>query len=134
MTFELPQRSEPRAQLWHEEPRLFPGREVPALVEFVVVDELGVRALRPAPRSGTEIIREDAHRDGDGDALRGKEGELVLPVQTGGRDPRILEPVKRDVVEDVVPGETLGTAVEDPCHELVAAPIVRAEPGGEADG
>ena len=43
-TFELPQRLEPRAHLCHEELWLFPGREVPAFVELVVVHELGIPA------------------------------------------------------------------------------------------
>ena len=52
-----------------EELRLFPGREVPAFVELVVVDEFGIRPLRPAPRGWIEFVREDAHGNRDGDAF-----------------------------------------------------------------
>src|SRR5829696_7711656 len=48
-TFELLQRREARAHLPHEELRLLPGGEVCAFVELVVVDQLGIRLLRPTP-------------------------------------------------------------------------------------
>jgi hypothetical protein len=50
LTFELPQRLERRAQLGREELRLLSRREVAALLDRVVIDQLGVRSLRPAPR------------------------------------------------------------------------------------
>ena len=37
-------------KLFHEDLRLFPGRKMTALGDFVEVDELGIRLLRPAQR------------------------------------------------------------------------------------
>src|SRR6185295_9757448 len=100
------------------------GCKVPAPVELVVVDELGIRPLCPAPRSWADVIRENAHGNGDGDAFRGKEGLLVFPVQTRGGDRRIRQPIVRDVVEHVVPRQALGPTVEDTRDELEAAGVM----------
>jgi hypothetical protein len=77
-----------RAQLGREELRHFPGREVPAFVEPVVMDELGVSPFCPTPQSCIDLIREDAHGNRDDDVLRGKEGQLVFPIQTRSGTPR----------------------------------------------
>jgi hypothetical protein len=63
---------------------------------------LGIRPFCPTPRSLNDLVREGAHRDRDGDVFRGKEGELVFPIDTRRRDCRVRQPVQRDVVEDVV--------------------------------
>jgi len=49
--------------------RLLPGREVAALVDLVVVDEIGVGLLGPAPRRLILLARKDSDDNGDGDAL-----------------------------------------------------------------
>src|ERR1700683_2215452 len=46
----LPQRPERRADLFRGQSRLLPGREVPASSDLVEVDQVRVRALRPALR------------------------------------------------------------------------------------
>src|SRR5437868_619756 len=102
--------------LFREEFGLFPGGKVPALGELVVVDQFGIRPLRPAPRGWIEFVREDAHshRDGDADAPDGEERcELVLPIETGAGKCRVRQPGDRDVVEDVVAREALGLSVKD---------------------
>src|SRR5206468_90591 len=58
---QLAQGPERRLDLGHEELRLLPGREVAAFVELVVVDEVGIRPLRPAPRRRVELVGKDAH-------------------------------------------------------------------------
>jgi len=85
--YELAQRLEPCAQLFHKKLRLFPCREVTAFVELVVVDEVRVGLLDPAPRRRVKLFREDAdgHRDGDAPGL--EEGAFVLPVETTRRNP-----------------------------------------------
>jgi hypothetical protein len=45
----LAERPEARADLFTEQVGLFPGGEVSALLDLVVVDEVGVRLLRPTP-------------------------------------------------------------------------------------
>src|SRR5215217_2581483 len=62
-------RSKARADLVDEQLRLFPGGEVPALVELVVVDQLGIGVLSPAARRLIELVGEDAHGHRDVHAL-----------------------------------------------------------------
>src|SRR2546427_4900967 len=61
-----PQRLEALADLCDEELGLFPCREVPAFREPIVMDELRIRLLRPAPGGLIELIRKGAHGGRDG--------------------------------------------------------------------
>src|SRR5262245_43828114 len=74
-------RSESGAHLLTEEPRLLPGGEVAASVDFVEVDEVGVGLLDPAPGRLIRLVGEDTHRHGDGDAFRVPEAALVFPIE-----------------------------------------------------
>ena len=136
----LAERSERRPELCGEELRLLPGREVAALVELVVVDELGIRPLRPTPRGLILLARKDAHGHRDGDALGVEKAALVFPVETRRRDPRVRQPVERDVVEDLVARQFAGGArgpVQsrgDRRGRLAVSIIVVEKPGGQADG
>jgi len=96
------QGSEARANLLAEELRLLPGGKVPASVELVVMNELGVGSFRPTPRGRIDVVRKGAHGDGYGDPFRGEKAELVFPINTRRRNRRIRQPVQRDVVEDIV--------------------------------
>src|SRR5260370_25971437 len=96
------QRLERRAQVRHQQLWLFPRREVPAFVELVVIDELGIRPLRPASRGLIELLRKGAHGSRDGDVFRSEKRQLALPIETRRRDRRVRQPIERDVVEDVV--------------------------------
>src|SRR3954467_7017146 len=60
-------RPEGRTHLGAEQLRLFPGCEVPALVELVVMDEFGIRPLCPAPRGRIDFVGEGTHGDRDRD-------------------------------------------------------------------
>ena len=62
-------RPERRAQLLHEELRLFPRREVPALVDLVEVERFGYAALRPAARRLVKLVGEDGDGRRDGEVL-----------------------------------------------------------------
>ncbi len=114
--------------------------EVAALVDFVEVDEVGVRLLGPAPRRLILLAGKDGHRNGDGDALGVEEATLVLPIETRRGDPRVRQPVERDVVEDLVTGQFARVArvpvqSSDDCRGRLAVGIVVVEePGGQADG
>ena len=87
--------------------RLLKGREVAALVELVVMDELGIRTLCPTPRGGVDLIWKDADGNRDGDVLRGEKGKLIFPIQTSRRDRRVRQPVEGDVVENVISRKAL---------------------------
>src|SRR5271169_1412948 len=77
----LPERSESRAKLGGKELRLFPGGEVTALCDSIVIDQLGIRPLRPVPWGLIELVREDAYANRNGDALGTEKGELILPIE-----------------------------------------------------
>ena len=96
------QRPVSRSEFSTEEFRLFPVREVVALVELVVMDELGIGPLRPTSRSLIELVREHAHGHRDGDVLWGKIVERIFPIETGPGHRRVRQPEERDVVEDIV--------------------------------
>src|SRR4051812_9093097 len=98
----LTQRPERGSELGAEQFRLFPRGEVPALVEFVEIDEFGIRSLYPTTRGRVELVRKDAHRNGDGNAFNIEIPEFVLPIETGARKRRVRQPGESDVVEDVV--------------------------------
>src|SRR4051794_13997799 len=87
--FELAQRSEGSLDLLGEDLRLFPRREVPALFELVVVDEFGIRLLRPALRSLIKLVRESADRNGNREVFGGEECQLAFPIQASRRDGRV---------------------------------------------
>ena len=111
-----------------------------ALIDLVVVDEVGVGPLGPAPRRLILLAGKHAHGHRDGDALGVEEATLVFPVETGRRDPSVREPVERDVVEDLVARQFAGGArgsvqrLHDRRGRLAAGIIVIQQPGGQADG
>jgi hypothetical protein len=76
---------------------------VTAFVELVVVDQVRIRLLRPAPWSGIEFVREDAHSNRDRDTF-GTETPFapILPIETGTRECRVCQPCEGDVVEDTL--------------------------------
>src|SRR4051812_796986 len=133
---DLPQRAEPFAQLGGVQLRLLPGGEVPALFELVVVDEVGVRLLGPAPRRVDDVVGEDAHGNWNGDVPDGGPAGLVFPVDTRRRDPGVRQPEHGGVVEDVVTRQASFAPFDegggDQC--LVADRDVVDQPGRQGDG
>jgi hypothetical protein len=85
------------------------------------VNQLRVSTLRPAARSRIDLLRKGAHGNGYADTLRGEERQLALPIEAGGGDRRVREPVKSDVVENIVARETAADA-----GPLYPAPQARA--------
>src|SRR5438445_3934318 len=126
----LPQRLEPYAHLIHQKLRLFPRRKVPALVELVVMDEPGIRPLRPAPRCRDDLVRKEAHGNRDGDVLGTKVGlRESLPIKTSRRDCRVRQPEERGVVEHVVSREACWLPVKSTRDDLQPGGGVGAAPG-----
>jgi len=60
---------------------------MPSFGKLVIMDEFGIRLLRPTPRGWIELVGEDAHRDRYGDAFGIKISEFApnLPIETGTR-------------------------------------------------
>src|SRR4026207_1452000 len=96
--FNLPQRLEPRAEVAHQELRLFPCREVPALVVLVVEQQVVVGALGPTPRSLVDLLRKDADGGRHGDVVVVEEGALVFHVETSAGHARVRPPGESAVV------------------------------------
>jgi hypothetical protein len=113
---------------------------VAALVDFVEVDEVGVGLLCPAARRLILLPRKDGDGNRDRHALHVEEATLVLPVEAGRSDPRVRQPVERDVVEDLVTRQFARVArrpvqSRDDCRGGLAVGVVVVEqPGGQADG
>src|SRR3954471_20101320 len=134
------ERSERGTNLSREKLRLLPRGEVAALVDLVVVDEFGIRPLGPTPRGLILLARKDSHRHRYGDPLGVEKATLVFPIQTRRGDPRVRQPIKRDVVEEFVPCQFAGGARRpvqsrgDRRGWLAISVIVVEKPGGEADG
>src|SRR5438477_9430282 len=128
----LAKRPERRADLLSEQLRLFPRREVAASVEPVVMNQFGICSLCPTPWGCIDLIWKDAHGNRDGDVFRGEKGKLAFPIQTSRRDPRVRQPVERDVVDDVISRKALGFTVKDACDQRVTARVVVEHPGGQA--
>src|SRR5262249_32003735 len=77
-------------QLRREQLRLFPGGEVPSLVDLVEVDEGRVALLHPAAWRGEDLAGEGGERDRDRDrrrrlARRASLGLSALPVRARRR-------------------------------------------------
>src|ERR1043166_9092710 len=103
----LPQRLERRAQITHEKLWLLPGREVCAFVVLVVKDEFRIRLFSPTLWRLVDFFRESAYGDRNLDAPHIEEaaGRKIMsrvPVETRRRDRGVRQPVKRDVVENIV--------------------------------
>jgi hypothetical protein len=92
----LAQRFEARPHFLRKELRLLPGREVSTFLEPVVVDQLGIRACRPAARGWIEFVWEHAHGHRDGNSF-GIEIPLasVFPVETGAGHEGVRQPGDR---------------------------------------
>src|SRR5215217_3221127 len=137
---QLAKRPERGANLRREQLRLLPRREVAALVDLDEVDEVGVGLLDPAPRRLILLAGKDAHGYRTRDALGVEKAALVFPVETRGRDARVRQPIKRDVVEDLVAGQFARGARrpvqsrDDRRRRLAVSIVVIEKPGGQADG
>src|SRR4051812_21867065 len=100
--------SESGPNFLREELRLFPRGKMTALVELVVVNELGIGALGPASRRLIELIGKGADGDRNRNVLGCKERKLAFPIQARRRYRRVRQPIQRRVVEDVIPRQALG--------------------------
>src|SRR5258707_11288925 len=126
------QRSEGSKDLFTKKFRLFPGREVPALWESVVVDQFGIGFLCPGLRGCIDLIGKHTHGSRDRHTFRSEQAKLAFPIETSRRDRRIRQPVERDIVEDVVSRQALGLTVENPCDDRLTARVVVEHPCRQA--
>src|SRR6202023_537029 len=102
-----------RAHLFGKELRLFPRSKVSTFVELLVVDQFGIRPLRPTARAQIDLVRKGAYGNRDGNALDTEIREFAFPVEAGSGNRRVRHPSDRDVVEDIVPGEAGSFSGED---------------------
>src|SRR5215218_8719890 len=135
---QLAKRPECGSDLLGEQLRLLPRREVTTLVDLVEVDELGIGLLGPAARGLILLAGKDAHGHRNRDALGVEKATPVFPIQTRCRDPRVRQPIKRDIVEDLLTRQ-FARGARGPVQSRgdrrsrLAASIIVVEPGGQAD-
>jgi hypothetical protein len=143
MPWSLTQGPEGCSQLLGEQLGLFPGGEVAALVGLVEVGEVGVGVGDPAAWGAEDLVGEggEADRQRDlGRSLAGRGGTglglSAFPVLPGCRGAGAGQPVQRDVVQDVVPGEIARwLPIEEGMGDLVVAVgVVVQHPAGQGDG
>src|ERR1700738_933002 len=101
------------------------------------MNELGISSLYPTARGCIDVIGKDAHGHRDADMFRREKSQLVFPIETSRRNPRVGQPVERDVVEDVVARQALMLTVKDASIKCVTAraswsSIQAARPTGES--
>ena len=76
-----------------------------ALVDLVVVDEVGVGTLGPTAGCLVELVGGDGDGGRESGALDVEKAEGVLPVEPPVGDPGVGQPGEGDVVQDLVPSE-----------------------------
>src|SRR5215207_3295029 len=91
----LSKRTEARSHFSREEFRLFPGGEVPTLLDLVVVDEVGIRLLGPAARRAVDLFGEHADGYRNCDALGTEERELAFSIEPCPGDRGVRQPAVR---------------------------------------
>src|SRR5271156_1782329 len=126
-------RLEARANVFAKELRLFPGGKVAADVVLLVIDEFRIRLLRPAPRRRVYLVRKRADANGNSHALDVKEAELILPIEAARRNTRLRQPVKGDVIENVIARKAARVTEKGRCDHLVAVLVVIENPGRKRD-
>src|SRR6202023_3069390 len=102
-----------------------------AFIELVVMDQFGERSLRPTARAKIDLVRKAAHGNRDGDALNTEIPELVFPVEARSGNRCVRQPGDRDVVENVVAGETGSLSGKEARDQRIAPPIVIQKTGGQ---
>src|SRR5258708_3166562 len=97
------------------------------------MDELGKCPLGPTLRRLVKLVWEGGERKGWGHPGGRENGKAFFPKKTSRGNRRGRQPVKRDVVEDVVSRKALGLAVKDACDEFVTSYIVIEYPRGQSN-
>jgi hypothetical protein len=64
----------------------------------------------PSLSGSAALAGKDRHGGRDGEALGVEEATLVFPIETRRGDPRVRQPIERDVVEDLVTRQFAGGA------------------------
>jgi hypothetical protein len=95
---------------------------VPAFIERVVIDKFVIGPLSPTPRRFIVLARKDTHGSRDGDVGGVVKANLIFPVETSRRNPRVRQPIERDVVEHVIS-----------CKRACGVSIYRAPEHGRGD-
>src|SRR5690348_12337242 len=94
--------SEPGPHFLSEQQRLFPCREMAALVDLVEIDQVVITPLGPAARRLIDLAREDRDRGGQRDIDGIEVVRVVFPIDLRRRCRAVGQPVQRDVVEYLV--------------------------------
>src|SRR5829696_3393169 len=127
------QRPEPCAHIVNDRLRLLPCGEVPAFRMTVVEEEIRIGSLRPTSRTFGDLLRENAYDSRNGDAQVVDEAALELRIEPSRGNPRVRQPGKRDVVEDVVASKrSVGLTIDKEFSDVpVARYVVVDHPRGK---
>src|SRR5215472_2541034 len=98
------------------------------------MDQLGICSLGPTARAQIDLVRETAYGNRYRDPFNAEIPKLVFPIEAGSGNRRVRQPGDRDVVEDIVSGETGSLAGKDARDQSIAPRIVIQKIGGQADG
>jgi hypothetical protein len=123
--------------------RLLPCRKVTAFIDLVVINEFVIRALCPTPRGFIVFAGKDGHRRRNGDIDGVVKADLIFPIKPSRRNHGVRQPIKCDVVEDIIARKVACGAPIDGTPEngrgdrrrrLGITIAVVKKPGGHADG
>ena len=81
-----------------------------AFIHAVVIDEIGIGSLGPTSRGFILLAGEDCYGHRDLDTFGVEKAALVFPIETRRSNPRVRQPIKRDVVENLVTRKFAGSA------------------------
>src|SRR5215831_8754322 len=109
-----------------------------AFGELVIMNEVDVCLLRPAPRRCIDFVREGTDGDWEFDAPYIEEATFhrklrSIPVEPCGGNSGACQPVKCDVVQNIVPRQSFRFPIEDPCDHFLASCIMVEHPGRQPD-
>ena len=86
--------------------------------------------------SGIDFIRKHADSNRDDDMLGREKRQLAFPIKPGRRDRRIRQPIKSDVIKNIVFCKALGLTVKHACDKCLTCCVVvgiqAARPTGES--
>src|SRR6185295_4854725 len=99
------------------------------------MNELRIGAFSPTPGRHINIIWKGSNCYRDADILRSEKRQLgpVFPVETRRRDAGLRQPVKSNVVEDVVFRQAFGLTVKYARHHCETPWIVVEYPGSQSN-
>src|ERR1700679_2452301 len=90
----------------------------------VVINQFGIRFLRPAFRGLINLVRKGAYGNRDRDTPWIKKASLIFPIKTSRRDRCLGQPVESDVFKNIISSQPFRLTVEHPGNECLTTGVV----------